>query len=116
MRFRHAVCTAAAALALAPTAAFAQGAGDDQYQDPFADEPRQEQPTPAPTRQAPAATATPAPAQSAPAQPAPTAAPPSAAPAAQKTLPYTGIEGWPVALAGAALLGAGLTLRKRVRE
>src|SRR3954468_1088765 len=58
-------------LALAsPAAALAQGAGDEQYQDPFGDEQSQATPTP---------TATPAPAQ-APAtpsqsQPAPTATP-----------------------------------------
>jgi hypothetical protein len=105
MRLRHAVCTAAAALALAPAAAFAQGAGDDQYQDPFGDE-QQEEATPAPTPQAPAATP-------APVQPAPTAAPPSSTPEPEDTLPYTGIDGWPVAIAGAILLGAGITLRVR---
>jgi hypothetical protein len=106
MRLRLAVCTAAAALALAPAAAFGQGAGDDQYQDPFGDEPQQEEATPVPTAQAPAATP-------APAQPVPTTAPPSSTPEPQDTLPYTGIDGWPVAIAGAILLGAGITLRVR---
>ena len=32
------------------------------------------------------------------------------------TLPYTGVDGWPLALGGALLLGAGLTLRARLRE
>ena len=40
-----------------------------------------------------------------------TAAPPSSTPEPEHTLPYTGIDGWPVAIAGALLLGAGLTLR-----
>jgi hypothetical protein len=101
------VLALAVALALVPAAAFAQGAGDDQYEDPFGDE-QQEQATPAPTPQAPAATATPVPAQ-----PAPTTAPPSSTPAPEDTLPYTGIDGWPVAIAGAILLGAGITLRVR---
>jgi hypothetical protein len=110
MRLRLTACAAAAALALTPAAAFAQGAGDDQYQDPFGDE-QQEEATPAPTPRAPAATATPAPAQ--PAATA-TAAPPSSTPEPEDTLPYTGIDGWPVAIAGAILIGAGLTLRVRV--
>jgi hypothetical protein len=38
LRTRHLACLLALALAL-PSAAFAQGAGDDQYQDPFGDEP-----------------------------------------------------------------------------
>src|SRR4051794_32706244 len=62
MSFRHAFATAAAVIALAPASAFAQGAGDDQYPDPFGDE-QAATPTPAPRR--PAATATPAPARQA---------------------------------------------------
>ena len=105
-RLRLAASAAAAALALAPAAAFAQGAGDDQYQDPFGDE-QQEEATPAPT---PALTTAPPPVQ-----PAATAAPPSSTPEPEDALPYTGIDGWPVAIAGALLLGAGLTLRVRLR-
>ena len=94
---------------------FAQGAGDDQYSDPFGSD--QEQATPTPTPRAPAATATPAPAQSAatpapPSQPARRATP--APPGPQ--LPYTGLEDWLPAVSGALLLGAGLTLRARLRE
>ena len=58
-----------------------------------------------------------------PRQPAPTAAPPgqpapaaTAAPPTGPTLPYTGVDGWLVAGGGALLLGAGLTLRARLRE
>ena len=97
----------------APSAALAQGAGDEQYQDPFGDEQSQAEPTP---------TATPAPAQPAPSQaaPAPTAAPSAAqaptqaapAPASSEALPRTGADaGW-LALAGAVLLAAGLALRR----
>jgi biopolymer transport protein ExbB len=97
----------------APSAALAQGAGDEQYEDPFGDEQsEQSEPAPAPT-------ATPAPAQSAPSAPAPTAtpsaaqAPAQAAPAPAEELPRTGADaGW-LALAGAVLLAAGLALRRR---
>ena len=94
----------------APSAALAQGAGDDQYQDPFGDEQSQEEPTPTATP-APAP-AQPAPAQPAPAQPAP--APAQAPPTAQsQQLPRTGVDaGW-IAFAGAALLAAGIALRRR---
>jgi hypothetical protein len=109
-RLRRALAAGAVVLALAPSAAFAQGAGDDQYSDPFGSD--QEEATPTPTPRAPAATATPAPAQ--PAQtpapgPAATAAPPQG-----PSLPYTGLEDWLPGAAGAVLLGAGLTLRARL--
>ena len=96
----------------APSAALAQGAGDEQYQDPFGDEQSQQEPaptaTPAPAQPAPAQ---PAPAQPAPAAPAPAPAPVQAAPSEQ--LPRTGADaGW-LALAGAALLAAGIALRRR---
>jgi len=110
----------AALLALAfglalPAGAVAQGAGDDQYQDPFGEEQAQPEPTaapaPAPTQApsqaAPAPTATPAPAAPA----APAASPPPASGGGQ--LPYTGANAGLLALAGAALLGAGVALRRR---
>ena len=111
---RFVLCIAALLCALAaPSAALAQGAGDEQYQDPFGEE--QAEPTPTPT-------ATPAPAQSAPSAPAPTATPsaaqaptqPAPAPApAGEQLPRTGVDaGW-IALAGGVLLAAGLALRRR---
>jgi LPXTG-motif cell wall-anchored protein len=100
----------------APTAALAQGAGDEQYQDPFGEQ------TPTPT-----ATATPAPTQ-APAQPsqssqapaptatpAPATSPPSSTPSGRQ-LPYTGGDAGLLALAGAALLGAGIALRRAVDQ
>jgi LPXTG-motif cell wall-anchored protein len=113
-RRRLIALAAAAALALAPAAAYGQGAGDDQYEDPFGDEQEQPTATPAPRRPAATATATPRPVQ--PAATA-TAQPPSATATPAPTLPYTGLDdGWLAGIGGALLLGAGLTLRARLRE
>jgi LPXTG-motif cell wall-anchored protein len=111
---RSMLCIVALVCALAaPAAALGQGAGDEQYQDPFGDEQSQQaDPTPEPT-------ATPAPVQSAPSAPsapAPAAAPSAAQAPAQAApsneLPRTGLgAGW-VALAGVVLLAAGLALRR----
>ena len=86
MSFRHALTIAATAIALAPSSALAQGAGDDQY--------TTAQATPVPA--GPQATATPVP--------------------AGPTLPYTGVDAWPLALGGALLLGSGIALRVRLRD
>ena len=107
---RFVLCIAALLCALAaPSAALAQGAGDEQYQDPFGEEQADPTPTatPAPAAPgAPAPTATPSTAQ-APTQPAPAPAP------AGEQLPRTGVDaGW-IALAGCMLLAAGLALRRR---
>jgi hypothetical protein len=107
-RLRHGLAVAAVSLAL-PASAFAQGAGDDQYSDPFGADA-----TPTATPK-PAATATPAPAQPA-ATPAPAAGAKATATPAPNTLPYTGVDAWPLALGGALLLGAGVTLRARLRD
>jgi LPXTG-motif cell wall-anchored protein len=93
-----------------PSAALAQGAGDQQYSDPFGGS--QASPTP---------TATPAPAQPAPVQsqatPVPAAAPPASATPApasgRRQLPYTGADARLLALAGIVLLAAGIALRRR---
>jgi LPXTG-motif cell wall-anchored protein len=110
--------TALIALLLAlPAAALAQGAGDEQYSDPFGpDQQQQSEPTPQPTAAPTQAPATAAPSsQTAPA-PAPTAAPAAPAASSAPQLPYTGVDaGW-VALGGAVLLGAGLALRRRTGE
>jgi LPXTG-motif cell wall-anchored protein len=101
------------AAALPAPAVHAQGAGDEQYQDPFdgsqTDDEAPARTTPAPP---PAATPAPAPAASAPtsttAQSAPAA---PAAPAAE--LPRTGFDTRAAALAALGLLLLGLVLRRR---
>jgi LPXTG-motif cell wall-anchored protein len=106
---------AAVAVLAAPAVAFAQnGAGDEQYTDPFAN---QSQPAP---KAKPRAQATPrqqAPAQAAPQATARTAPQPTAqAPGTTGSgaqLPRTGFDVAPVALAGLALLAAGLALLRR---
>jgi LPXTG-motif cell wall-anchored protein len=108
--WRRSLSVAAALLALLPAGAAAQSAGDEQYQDPFADEPSQEAPAAPPA-------STPAPAAPAPSAAAPAAAAP--APAAQATaaqLPRTGGEAWLLALAGLALMSAGVALRAHARR
>jgi hypothetical protein len=107
-RLRHGLAVAAVSLAL-PAGAYAQGAGDDQYSDPFGADA-----TPTATPK-PAATPTPAPVQAA-ATPAPAAGAKATATPAPNTLPYTGVDAWPLALGGALLLGAGVTLRARLRD
>jgi LPXTG-motif cell wall-anchored protein len=96
--------TCAAALAF-PASALAGGAGDDQYQDPFADQPAQTQSSPAPQESAPA--------QQADSGSAATA--PSASPAAP-ALPRTGADAGLTALGGGALLLAGVALRRRTAD
>src|SRR5262249_11561632 len=108
-RLRHGLAVALVSLAL-PAGAYAQGAGDDQYSDPFGADA-----TPTATPK-PAATATPAPAQPA-ATPAPSASTAKATPTPSgNQLPYAGVDAWPLALGGALLLGAGVTLRARLRD
>ena len=111
--WRRSISVAAVLLALLPAGAAAQSAGDEQYQDPFADDPGQEAPAAPPA-------STPAPA--APAAPAPTAATPAPATAAgapqasAAQLPRTGGEAWTLALAGLALMSAGVALRVHARR
>ena len=100
------------ALALAfPASALAGGAGDDQYQDPFGDEPAQTQSSPAPQESAPAQEAAPQ-ADSGSAAPAPA---PSVSPAAP-ALPRTGADAGLIAAGGGVLLLAGLALRRRTAD
>jgi LPXTG-motif cell wall-anchored protein len=101
-----------------PAGALAQGAGDEQYQDPFGDEQSQQEPaptaTPAPAQPPPAA---PPPAAAAPTQAAPAPTPAAAPPASGgDQLPYTGADAGVLALAGAVLLGAGIALRRRADQ
>jgi LPXTG-motif cell wall-anchored protein len=111
-RLRHGLAVGAAVLVITPATALAQGAGDDQYADPFGEEDAQATPTATPRAPAPAATVAPAQATPAPSQPGPAATPAPTGP----TLPYTGADSWLTAAGGALLLGAGLTLRVRLRE
>jgi LPXTG-motif cell wall-anchored protein len=100
------------AVALAPAGARAQdGAGDQQYTDPFAGQAPAKpkpKPTPAPAQQQQPAQqqATPQPATPAPAAQAPAAAAP-------RELPRTGFDVVPLVLVGVALVLAGLALRRR---
>jgi LPXTG-motif cell wall-anchored protein len=110
-RQRIACLTAALVLGLCGPA-WGQGAGDEQYQDPFGDEDGQSeapaQPEPEAEEPAPAATPPTAP----PAQPAQTPPAPEGDGGGDQ-LPYTGAETGLIALAGAALLASGLALRRR---
>ena len=113
MPVRLATLLAALVLALTlPTAALGQGAGDDQYTDPFGsgqnDEPAQEPDTPTSSDDTPSESPAPAP-TAAPAAPAQESA------GGQEQLPYTGSDAGLLALGGALLLGAGVALRVRVR-
>jgi LPXTG-motif cell wall-anchored protein len=103
------------ALAL-PSAALAQGAGDEQYSDPFAGEQQEEeqqQPAPEATPEPVAPEAAPAAPEAA---PAPAAPAPAAAPSSSEQLPYTGADAGLLALGGALLVAAGVALRVRDRR
>jgi LPXTG-motif cell wall-anchored protein len=109
MRRLVALFLAVSLLAL-PAAAMAQGAGDEQYQDPFGqtDQSNGSQDQPAPEPDA-------APAPAAPAAPAPPAEQAvTAQQAAAPTLPHTGFPAYLLASAGAMLLASGAGLRRRV--
>ncbi len=100
--------TCAVALAF-PASALAGGAGDDQYQDPFADQPAQTQSSPAPQDSAPAQQAAPQ------TDSGSAAAAPSATPASP-ALPRTGADAGLTALGGGVLLLAGVALRRRTAD
>jgi LPXTG-motif cell wall-anchored protein len=111
---RRALTSIAAALllALVPASAFAQGAGDEQYQDPLAaptapKKPKKKAAT-APTSTTPAATTAPATATATP-TPASTAQPSASA----QELPRTGAPAGLIALSGATLIASGAALRRR---
>lgn len=117
MAERLAAVFAALALSLAvPAAALAQGAGDDQYSDPFGsgqsddsgsdggggEEPEASEPDSSSDQPAPA--------------PAPEATASQQEPAGQDQLPYTGADEGLVALAGVVMLAGGVALRLRLRS
>lgn len=109
---RHRIaCLIAVAALVAPQAAWAQGAGDEQYQDPFAGGNGQSDDQGSSSSGSESAQATPTPA---PAAPAPTAAPAPAVAASQQ-LPRTGNDPITPAIAGFWLLLGGVALRARVR-
>jgi LPXTG-motif cell wall-anchored protein len=112
-RRQIAVLAAALAVAAAPGAAFAQnGAGDEQYQDPFAGSPAPKatpKPKPTPQQQTQTQTQT----QTTP-QPAATSA--TTTTTAAGALPRTGLDLKPLALIGVGLVAAGLLLRRRPRH
>lgn len=113
MTLRLTIALIALLLAL-PAAALAQGAGDEQYSDPFGPDQQQSEPTPQPTAAPAQAPSTAAPSSQT--APAPTAAPAAPAQSSGAQLPYTGLgAGW-VALGGALLIGAGVALRRRTGE
>jgi LPXTG-motif cell wall-anchored protein len=115
MPVRLATLLAALVLALTvPTAALGQGAGDDQYTDPFgsgqndsAEEPAQDPDTPTSSDDEPSAAPAPAPTAS--------AAPSQESAGGQDQLPYTGSDAGLLALGGALLLAGGVALRLRLR-
>jgi hypothetical protein len=105
----------------APAAALAQGAGDEQYADPFSGSGGGSTTKPHPSPRAKGNPGTPSPSGTSPAtaDPAPrTPAPQASSEANPATntargpqLPYTGYPAWPAALAGALLLASGTALR-----
>jgi hypothetical protein len=98
-------------LALTPATAFADGAGDDQYQDPLTapSTPKKKKKAvstaPSTTTTTPAATSAPAAASA----PQTTTAPS----ASTQQLPRTGAPAGLVGLAGAGLIASGAALRRR---
>ena len=113
---RIAAVAACLVVALGPGVARGQnGAGDEQYADPFSE---QAQPAPKP-KPKPKTSVQPVPHQQIPsqqqAQPqAATSPPPQTGTAAERgELPRTGLNLVPLALAGVALVAAGLALRRR---
>ena len=124
---RHLLAMLATAALAAPSSAFAQGAGDDQYQDPFASAPKTTKSPPAASNQRaqagqpslsnqPPATTQAAPSQTQRSTPSAAAAPAQAAPAAGSQLPYTGYEIPGMALMGLGLFGIGVGLRLRTLD
>jgi hypothetical protein len=129
---RRVAALAAAVTLVAPATAYAQSAGDEQYQDPFAGEDQgQSQDGSNDQGQsqggsddgsgpaAEPAPAAPGPATAAPAAEAAPGGDTSAAPAATAAgsqLAYTGADAGAVLLAGSLLLASGVALRVRLRE
>jgi hypothetical protein len=115
---RPLIAVACSVFALAmPAAALADSAGDNQYQDPFSNVPSQpkKQSTNTTTTPTPAPTPTPSAAPTATPTPTATTATPSGT-SSTRELPRTGFPLWPAAAVGAALVAAGLGLRRLVSD
>jgi LPXTG-motif cell wall-anchored protein len=103
-------------LAVVPATAFADGAGDEQYQDPLAaptapKKPKKKATTTAPTQTSTTPAATTAPATAS----APSSSSSSAtASASARELPRTGIPAGAIGLAGVTLIASGAMLRRRI--
>ena len=114
---RRVTLFALALLLVLAAPAWGQSAGDEQYQDPYAQEEPQYEPTPEPTPEyVPPAEPTPVPEYVPPAEPVPPGTPAAAPVPVAGELPRTGAETWLIALAGAVLLAAGGGLRWRLRH
>jgi hypothetical protein len=104
---------AALLLALVPATAFADGAGDQQYQDPLTapatPKKVKKQAAATPVTTAPATTSAPA----ATTAPASSSSTPPTASASQGQLPRTGFPAGLLGLGGAALVASGAALRRR---
>jgi LPXTG-motif cell wall-anchored protein len=108
-RTRRLLTLTCALLLALPGTALAGGAGDDQYEDPFGDEPA------GTTTQSAPAPAEPAPSDTDAGGDQAQAAPSTSAPA-PATLPRTGADAGLAALGGGVLLLAGLALRRRTAD
>jgi LPXTG-motif cell wall-anchored protein len=112
---RIAAVAVSLAVALAPAAARAQnGAGDEQYSDPFANgssQPAKPKPKPQQTQTQTQTQTQPTPVPPVPHQQVQSSAQRSTERGSQ--LPRTGFDVLPLALAGVALVAAGLLLRRR---
>jgi hypothetical protein len=112
-RFRLLAALMAVFVIALPAASLADSAGDNQYQDPFANtQPKHSGTNTAPTTTTPPATSTPAPTT----QTQPTSAGTSNADPASTDgqLPRTGLDLRLVGGLGVLLLGGGLLLRRRL--
>jgi hypothetical protein len=114
---RHRVaCLITAAVLVLPAGAWAQSAGDEQYEDPFAPEPGQSDEGGAQDEQPAGDESTGSAPEAEPAAPtAQTPAPPAQEPAAEQ-LPRTGADAGLLALGGALLLTGGVSLRLTLSE
>jgi hypothetical protein len=109
---------ASAALAAVPATASAQSAGDEQYADPFREEPRREQPQQPQQPQQPAGSGTQPVAPATGSQQSGTTPAPAQSDGRQEAtgpgLPYSGLPAGLLGGAGLALLAAGAALRRRL--